>query len=322
MSGTALLGDIGGTNARFAVCRPGGRPGETLLRRAADFPALEDAIADVLAEAGSAVDQAVLAVAGPVDNGMAQFSNSPWRADADALARRFGWTACRLVNDFAANALALPLLGAGELEPIGGGHIRATAPKVALGPGTGLGVAGLVPSDNGWIAVPGEGGHAGLAAGDDYEAELLAILRRERGGHVACEDALCGPGLMALYRAVVEVAGPAVTAWTRQYPHTPAEVGRIASEEPGGPAGQAITVFSRMLGAYAGDLALIYGAHGGVYLTGGVLPALGVLFDRQAFRQRFEAKGDFSAYVAAIPSFLVTAPQPGLLGLTTLIERA
>lgn len=319
MSDAALLGDIGGTNARFAICRRGERPKDVLLRRAADFPALDDAIADVLAELGTVVNEAVLAVAGPVENGVADFSNSPWRADADGLRLRFGWTRCRLVNDFAANALALPLLGAGDLEAIGGGQIRADAPKVVLGPGTGLGVAGLVPAGDGWVAVPGEGGHTGLAAGDDYEAKLLAVLRRD-ADHVSREDVLSGPGLLTLYRAVLEVAGPAVASWTRQYPHVPADVTRIALEEPGGPAGQAITVFSRLLGAYAGDLALIYGAHGGVYLTGGVLPALGALFDRQAFRQRFEAKGRFADYVAAIPTHLVTLPQPGLLGLTSLIR--
>lgn len=319
MSGAALLGDIGGTNARFSVCRPGRKPGETVLRRAADFPALEDAIADALAEIGQPATQAALAVAGPVSSGVVDFSNSPWQADADALCRRFGWRSCRLVNDFAANALALPLLTAGDLEAIGGGNIRGGAPKVVLGPGTGLGVAGLVPSGSGWIAVPGEGGHAGLAAGDAYETELLAVLRRDRG-HVSCEDLLSGPGLLTLYRAVVEVAGPAVSSWTRQYPHAPADVSRIAAEEPGGPAGQAIEVFSRLLGGYAGDLALIYGAQGGVYVTGGVIPALGALFDRQAFRRRFEAKGRFADYVAAIPTHLVTAAQPGLLGLTTLID--
>jgi len=320
VSGTALLGDIGGTNARFALCRPGERPAEAVLRTGADFPALEDAIADVLSETGAVVEEVVLAVAGPVEQGVAELSNSPWRADAEALRRRFGWRHCRLLNDFAANALALPLLEPGEVEAIGGGQVAAGRPKVVLGPGTGLGVAGLVPAEDGrWIAVPGEGGHSSLAGEDEYEDALISVLRRELG-HVSHESVICGPGLLNLYRAVVEVAGPEAAAWTRQYAHNPADVTRFALQEPGGPAGQAIAVFSRLLGAYAGDLALIYGAHGGVYLTGGVLPALGTLFDRQGFRRRFEAKGRFENYLRAIPTLQVTAAQPGLLGLSSLLR--
>lgn len=316
MSGLALLADIGGTNARFATCRAGERPGEAVLRTGADFPNLDDAVADALIETG-AVEEAVLAVAGPVQHGVADLSNSPWRADAEALCRRFGWRRCRLVNDFEANAMALPLLRSGEYEAIGGGRIQTDRPKVVLGPGTGLGVAGLVPADGRWTAVPGEGGHVGLAAGDDGEAALIAVLRH-RLGRVSQEDVLSGPGLVNLYFAMIELAGPDAAAGRAVA--GPADVTQLALDDPNSPAGRAVTVFSRLLGAYAGDLALIYGAHGGVYLTGGVLPALGALFDRRAFRDRFQAKGRFADYLATIPTLLVTAAQPGLLGLSTLLR--
>lgn len=317
MSGPALLADIGGTNARFALCLPGERPGEAVLRTGADFPRLEDAVADVLAVLDGDVREAVFAVAGPVDGSVAQLSNSPWRADAEALARRFGWRRCRLINDFAANALSLPLLGAADVEAIGGGRILDDRPKVVLGPGTGLGVAGLVPSAEGWLPVPGEGGHATLAADDDFQARLISALREEVG-HVSRESVLCGPGLLRLHGAIVAVMGEAAGG-DRVHLGSPEEITRAAREQPGGSASQAIAVFSRMLGAYAGDLALIFGAAGGVYLAGGVLPALGELFDRAAFRRRFEAKGPFSDYQKAIATLMITAQQPGLLGLSALL---
>ena len=316
MSGPALLADIGGTNARFALCLPGERPGEAVLRTGADFPRLEDAVADVLAVLDGDVREAVFAVAGPVDGSVAQLSNSPWRADAEALARRFGWRRCRLINDFAANALSLPLLGAADVEAIGGGRILDDRPKVVLGPGTGLGVAGLVPSAEGWLPVPGEGGHATLAADDDFQARLISALREEVG-HVSRESVLCGPGW--LHGAIVAVMGEAAGG-DRVHPRSPEEITRAAREQPGGSASQAIAVFNRMLGAYAGDLALIFGAAGGVYLAGGVLAALGELFDRAAFRRRFEAKGPFSDYQKEIATLMITAQQPGLLGLSALLR--
>ncbi|HZD26787.1 MAG TPA: glucokinase [Alphaproteobacteria bacterium] len=328
MSAPCLIADVGGTNARFALCEPGRPPGPAVSLYTADFPGLAEAIDEAQRVLGARAGAAALAVAGPVAGDRVSLTNHDWTFSTRTIAARFGFAPLIVVNDFAALAWALPGLAGDALEPLGGGTPRAGAAKVALGPGTGLGVAALVPvpephrgpAGDGWAAVAGEGGHATLAAGDDFEAALIASLRR-RLGHVSCEAVLSGPGLVRLHTAVVEVAGAAEAVADPEAPSGPEDVSRLAAEEPGGPAGQAVAVFCRLLGGYAGDLALTFGARGGVYLAGGILPALGELFDHDGFRRRFEDKGRFAGYMATVPAFVIRAPQPALDGLSALLAR-
>lgn len=317
MSEPVLLGDIGGTHARFALAANGAVIGPVAVRDCADFGDPAALLTAALAGFEGRPRAALLAAAGAVADDAVRLTNLDWQLDGPALCRSVGFAQCRIVNDFTAVAWSLPRLPAAELEQVGGGAGLADAARAVIGPGTGLGVSALVPGENGWAAVSGEGGHASLASADDFEAAILSRLHAELG-HVSYEAVLAGQGLVRLHHAIIEVTGAAAAKWTAEHPMRPADVTRLAREEPGGPAGQAMAVFSRLLGGYAGDLALIVGARGGVYIAGGIVPQLGPLFDRVGFRQRFEAKGRFESYLAEIPAYIITSPAPALIGLAAL----
>ena len=305
----ALLSDLGGTNIRFALSRDGGPP-EALAVFAADgFPSFEDAARRYLG--GAAPGLAAVAVAGPVSEGRAAMTNRDWIIDAAAVAGALGVGRACLLNDFEAQALSLPALGGDDLSPVGGAfRPDARAPKVVLGPGTGFGAAALLPEPGGWRPVCGEAGHMTLAAANEEEAALLAEIRREFG-HVSVERVVSGAGLALLYRLLSGNRGPAPE---------PAEVtARAAAGEP--QAAAAIGHFSRFLATAAADLALVFAARGGVYLSGGILPRLGPCFDRAAYLDRFADKGRFGAFLRSIPSAVVTHPAPALAGLAAAAFR-
>jgi glucokinase len=308
----ALLADIGGTNTRFALSSGSGRVDAVRIVGTADFDGVEQAIADYLAEAPERPNRAVLAVAGPVLAGRVSLTNADWDIDAGAVATTFGFARVDLVNDFAAVARSLPLLGAEGRQPIGGWEPEPRGTMVALGPGTGLGVAGLVPvGAAGWQAVPGEGGHVTLPATSDAEAAILAVLRR-RIDHVSAERVLSGIGLPALDAAVAVVDGAPPT------PDRQPEAVLAAARAGEARALRAVGLFVDLLATVAGDLALTFGATGGVFVAGGMPGYLGALFDHRRFRARFEAKGRSGTWLRRVPTAIVTHPQPGLLGLSAL----
>lgn len=300
----ALLSDLGGTNIRFALSRDGGPPEALAVFAAGDFPSFEDAAQHYLGE--TRVGLAAVAVAGPVSEGRAAMTNRDWTIDAAAIAEALGVERACLLNDFEAQALSLPLLGTQDLSPVGEAfRPDARAPKVVLGPGTGFGAAALLPEPGGgWRAVCGEGGHMTLAAANETEAMLLAGIREEFG-HVSVERVVSGAGLALLYRILSGIREPA--------PEPPEVTARAAAGEPLAVA--ALGHFSRFLATAASDLALVFAAKGGVYLSGGILPRLGPCFDRAAYLDRFADKGRFRAFLRSIPSAVVTHPAPALAGL-------
>ena len=303
-----LVADIGGTNARFALTGPGGAIEHQRILHGHDFPAFEDALAAYLEAEEVKPDRAAVAVASPVLGDRVTFTNSPWSFSIDALRKRFGFEPLLVLNDFEANALAVPYLRPADLVKVGGGAAVPGAPVAILGPGSGLGVAGLVHAPTGWMALPGEGGHATMPGVDEREAAVIAKLR-VRFGHVSAERVLSGPGLVNLYAAIAELEHV-----TPRSP-TPAEVvqGRDTISR------DAVDMFCAMLGTLAGDVALTLGARGGVYIAGGIVPKLGVRFVNSGFRERFVAKGRFRDYLAAIPTFVVTHPVPAFVGLAALV---
>jgi glucokinase len=310
----SLLADIGGTHTRLALSNGVGRLQALQVVRTGDFDSVEQAIADYLGTVGPdrAPRWAVLAVAGPVIGNRVRLTNADWDVDGSAVAGTFALERVRLVNDFAAVARCLPLLGEADRTAIGAWTPELRGAMVAIGPGTGLGVSGLVPyGDDGWLAVSGEGGHVTLPAMTDAEAAVLAVLRR-RVDHVSAERVLSGIGLPALDAAVAVVEGEAPRADREP------EAVLAAAHAGEARARRAIGLFVDLLATVAGDLALTFGATGGVYLAGGMPHYLGDLFDRTRFRTRFEAKGRSSAYLRAIPTAVVSHPQPGLLGLSAL----
>ena len=306
----ALLSDLGGTNIRFALSRDGGPPETLAVLAAGDFPSFEDAARHYLGE--TEVGLAAVAVAGPVSEGRAAMTNRDWTIDATAIAEALGTERACLFNDFEAQALSLPSLGAQDLLPVGGAfRPDARAPKVVLGPGTGFGAAALLPEPGGgWRAVCGEGGHMTLAAANETEAVLLAGIREEFG-HVSVERVVSGAGLALLYRTLSGNREPA--------PEPPEVTARAAAGEPLAVA--ALGHFSRFLATAASDLALVFAAKGGVYLSGGILPRLGPCFDRAAYLDRFADKGRFRAFLRSVPSAVVTRPAPALAGLAAAAFR-
>jgi len=310
-----LVGDVGATNARFALVDPDGSIGFTRAILCQDFATIGEAIAAFLAEAPKPKpSHSVLAVASSPDGDEVSLTNHPWTFSTEALRRALGLNRLRIVNDFHANALAVPYLAADELIKIGAGETVAGTPIGILGPGSGLGVSALVPTVDGAIAIPGEGGHVTMAAADAREAAVLEIIRR-RFGHVSAERVLSGPGLVNLYvasRELAEAAPECLTAEEISHPEARAD-DRFARE--------ATEMFCAMLGTVAGNLALMLGARGGIYIAGGIAPKLGPTFVQSTFRERFEAKGRFRDYLAEIPTYVVVRPFAALLGAAKLLRQ-
>jgi glucokinase len=307
-----LVGDIGGTHLRFALATDGAlSASETLLT--AKFRSLEEAARHYLSSQKQKPVAAVFSVAGIVMDGRASMTNVAWVMEEGELARALGVTRAQVINDFAAAALGIPHLKSNELTRIGGKAPHGDAPKVVIGPGTGLGVGGLVPDgQGGFIAISGEGGHVDLAASNPRELAVLGYLLK-MGGHVSAERVLCGEGLENLYRILAALDG-AKDGRTL----TAAEIAEAARKGQDPRAKETIMLFTGWLGAVAGNVALTLGAHGGVYLAGGILPRWGALFDAKLFRARFESKGRMKEFVAPMPVFLVNAPDLALRGLAAL----
>lgn len=310
-----LLGDIGGTNARWAWQAAAGAPIEPVrIRSVADDATIAESATHFLRETGLPAPAAVcIGLATPVTGDRVKLTNSHWDFSVRELQRALGAQRCLAINDFTALAMSLPALVPDELRAVGGGTAVAGAPLALLGPGTGLGVSGLVSAGGRWVALAGEGGHVTLAAGDDEEAAVLAAMRR-RFGHVSAERAISGMGLENLHLALAEVHGRPAAALSA------AEIGRAAA------AGDAavrdtVRLFTSLLGSVAGNLVLSLGARGGVYIGGGIVPKLGDAFDPALFRQRFEAKGRFAGYLQAVPAWIITAATPALTGAARALDE-
>lgn len=312
-----LVGDIGGTNARFATIVERGRE-ITAMRTlpCADFAGPAEAIEHYLALAELPRPRwCAFGIANPIDGDCVKMTNHDWAFSIRELQARLGLAHLQIVNDFTALALALPALRESELERVGGGAPLERRAIGLLGAGTGLGISGLVPCGGDYVPLEGEGGHVTLAASNAHEAALIAWLAT-RYPHVSAERVLSGPGLVALYEAHAAVAG------------VPAEALSAAEISSRGLAGTSslcvdtLNTFCAFLGTVAADLALILGARGGVYIGGGIVPKLGDFFARSPFRERFEDKGRFREYLAQIPSWVIHAPYPGLVGAARALDRA
>jgi len=303
-----LLADIGGTNSRFALAGPDGQPERVLIIENDTVANLEGAIACYIDETGARPSAAVLAVAGPLDGEEVVLTNRAWRFQPAALARRFGFEKLRLVNDFEAIAWALTRLTSADARPLGPTPPARPGVKVVLGPGTGLGVAALVPVNGRWQVLASEGGHASFGPQSLEEMEIFATLLHECGS-VCAETVLSGPGLARLLRAI----DPGSQAQTPE-----AVVANALKGEPAALA--AVQLFVLLLGRFAGGLALTFKAVGGVYIAGGVVARLGPLIDVQALRAAFEAHPPYQTLLASIPIWLLTRSEPGLLGCAVLAD--
>jgi len=311
----ALVGDIGATNARFALVGAKGEIERPKILAVRDHPTIEDAISVYLSNAPEAARPraAALAVAGPITGDRVALTNHPWSFSTEELRRHLGIGRLQIVNDFSAAACAAPYLAAADYVAVGGGEAVADMPIGVLGPGTGLGVGGLVPLAGRWRALSGEGGHVTMSPANDREGAVLAQLRR-RFDHVSAERAgLSGQGLVNLYSALVELDG------ATPEPYTPAQITDPENGRRDPHCREAVELFCLMLGTVASNLALTLGARGGIFIAGGIVPRLGARFTASGFRQRFESKGRLQPFLAAIPTFIIIRELPAFVGLHALL---
>lgn len=314
-----LVGDVGGTSVRFALVDAEGRVRDLHVFQSHDYRSLTEVIEDYFQRTLGArrPPRAVIAVAGPVVDGEIEFTNLDWQVSEGDLLAHFEFEAVRLINDFSAQALACPLLDGDDLRAIGP-RLRGDqdCPMVILGAGTGFGVAGLARSDRGDVAIATEGGHAAFAPADDIEVAVWKRLKAQHG-RVSIERILSGRGLYDLYQTLAEMRG------------LPAALPDEKAIGPAAAAGDALANetlerFCGILGSVAGDLALSFGARGGVFISGGIAPRMADRLANGSFRARFEDKGRLSTYVEQVPTSLVLHPYPALIGAArqlAILER-
>jgi glucokinase len=308
-----LIGDIGGTNARFALANPD-KPGfsNELTLSCADYETAKQGIAAYLERRGvGAPDVICLAAAGPVLDDCIRLSNNHWVIDSRELQKMFPSASIHLLNDFEAIAHSIPILGENDIETIGLIPSDLEGKKQftlgVLGPGTGLGAGGLIGRSNGVFPVVGEGSHAGFAPETGKQIEVLQQLRH-RYARVTQEHLVSGPGLENIYWALRKIHGkPDIKI-------TAAEIfSRVLAKEDA-IAVEATELFFEALGQIAGNLALSLGAYDGVYLAGGIVKRYPDLLKTSSFRAGFENKGRHSVIMERVPTLLIQHPQPGLLG--------
>jgi len=304
-----LIGDVGGTNARFAIVEsPILEAGEPRIVRTAEYGTIDDAIRAILDRGGVRPNSAVIAVAGPVDGDAIALTNCPWVVRPKGMFDSLGLSDIVVLNDFEAQALAVVALGEEHMEKIGGGAPEADAARVVLGPGTGLGVAGLVHSLGHWIPVPGEGGHMDIGPRTDRDREIFPHLEPIEG-RISGEQILCGRGLVNAYRATAKADGvePRLT--------TPAEITAAALDHADPVAEEALAFFVTCLARTAGDLALVFKSQGGVFLTGGIAQKIVPALRHPRFRAAFEDKAPHSDMMREMPVYVITHPLAAVVGL-------
>ncbi|HEX2528618.1 MAG TPA: glucokinase [Geminicoccus sp.] len=311
MNDLLLVGDVGGTNARFALVEsPATTPTRVEILKNDEFPSLAAAIRTYLEDQGAArPTRAAIDIAGPVTGDHVKLTNRGWDFSIEEVRQELGLAELIILNDFEALALACPFLPEDASEPVGvPGMPVPGKPMAVLGPGTGLGVAGVVPGRGRWIPVPGEGGHVEISTAIPRLRPALEVAYQGRA-RVSAEHWMCGPGLVRMGADLAEAEGRAMP-WT-----SPPEI-EVAAHGGDAFACELIGLFLDQLASLAGDVALTFGARGGVYLGGGVLDHLSEFLDADRFATRFRDKGRLSSFLEGVPLRRITAPTPALFGCT------
>lgn len=308
MTKFALVGDVGGTNARLALCDVAtGEISQAKTYSGLDFPSLEAVVRVYLDEHAAKVEDGCIAIACPITGDWVAMTNHTWAFSIQEMKQNLGFAHLEIINDFTAVSMAIPMLNSNDVIQFGGGDAVEGKPIAVYGAGTGLGVSHLVHVDKRWISLPGEGGHVDFAPNSEEEGIILEELRAELG-HVSAERVLSGPGLVNLYRAIVRADG--------RLPENlqPKDITTRALEDSCIDCRRALSLFCVILGRFGGNLALTLGTFGGVYIAGGIVPRFLEFFKASGFRGGFEDKGRFKAYVQDIPVYLIVHDNPGLLG--------
>ncbi|MCS0584069.1 glucokinase [Massilia pinisoli] len=317
--GPRLLADIGATHARFALeIAPG------VLRNVAvllcdDYPGIVPLLNAYLAQTqaqngGARITHAAFALANPISGDFIRMTNRDWQFSTEEVRRTLGLTTLLIVNDFTALAMALPGFKPEDLLQIGGGKPASNAVAGVLGPGTGLGVSGVIPTVDGFVTLGSEGGHVNFAPADEREFAILQYAWRE-WQHVSNERLISGPGMEIIYRAL------ALRNGVEAPPRDAAAIMAGALEQKDALCLEVLECFAGMLGGAAANLAVTLGAFGGIFIGGGIVPRMAEWFKTSPFRTRFEAKGRFSSYLAQIPTYVIMMPTPALYGVSSILSE-
>jgi glucokinase len=311
---TRFVADVGGTNIRLCIVEDGKlRAIKKYL--CTDFDTISSAIKHYFREFPDLTfSDGCIAIACPVPGDWVKMTNHTWQFSIKELTKQLGLNWLGVINDFTSVAYSLPVLGESQKVQIGGGKPVAGANIAVCGPGTGLGVDHLTKTDNGWKALDGEGGHVDFAPQDENDMAIWHYLKNMLG-HVSTEEVLSGRGLVHIYRGMA--AARNVEAEYLE----PAEITNNAINGQCELSKDSLNQFCKILGSFAGNLALNLGTAGGVYIGGGIAPRFVDFFKQSDFRARFEAKGRFHDYVASIPTYIITEPEHGLLGAAAYLEQ-
>jgi len=301
------VGDIGGTNARFALVNLDGGIDQVSVLACKDFDGLAEAYEHYCRQIGQYSTRLAIAVASPVDREVIRFTNNHWSFSKSQIRKELGLDELLLVNDFTAQALAVPAVDPSSYQVIQTGNTQSDSPILVIGPGTGLGVGGLIPcADGEMIPIVGEGGHVTLSATTEDEYDVLSYMKRSLP-HVSAERLVSGPGLLAIYEALCGLDDRVPEA------HAPSDVSKIAEQDA--TANKALELFASFFGTVVSDACLTMGAMGGVVLAGGVIPKLKQQFRVDVFLERFNQKGRLSSYLQSVEIKIQLHPEAALLGL-------
>lgn len=316
LQGQALVGDIGGTNARLALCDlADGSISTPIIYSALENESLESCILKFRQETNSNFTAACIAIACPITGDYVKMTNNPWEFSQKQLKENCGLEKLIVINDFTAMSMSVTCLDRNKLIKIGGDEPDPKAPIAVYGAGTGLGVGHVIKVGDKWLQLPGEGGHVDLAPANMSE-DMILIAMRARIGHVSAERVLSGPGLVNLYEAI------AMRNERLQEGLTPADVTSRALANPADPdCLEALQTFCRLMGRFGGNLALTLGTFGGVYIAGGVVPRFIDFFVNSKFREAFEDKGRFKDYLKRIPVYVITDGKAGLKGAAATLRQ-
>lgn len=323
VDGPRLLADIGATHARFALEIAPGVIQSVSVLECQQFSGVVALLHAYLARHGGlGLQHAALAVANPIEGDIVRMTNRDWSFSIDMVRRELALQTLLVVNDFTALAMSLSALPQLERMQVGSGQAVPNAVIGVLGPGTGLGVSGLIPTADGFVTLGSEGGHVSFAPQDERE---YLILRHawQFWPHVSAERLLSGPGLELIYRALLPHEGSALDAESLSAPQI-LQLG-LPAQDGAAPASafcqRCLETFCAMLGSMAGNLAVTLGALGGIYIGGGIVPRMGPWFAESPFRQRFESRGRFAAYAAQIPTWVITSPNPAFHGVAKILSE-
>lgn len=306
-----LIADVGGTNTRCALVDNDGSPVHIAIYANSEYDSMLATLTSYLQRTGASPKAGAIAVAAPITGDSVRMTNRQWHFSIEELRQDLGLDSLQVINDFSAIALALPRLDDEDAVAIGTGQAVAGKTLAVLGPGTGLGVSALIPGSQGWVPLSGEGGHATLACVTEREASIVDAVNR-RFGHCSAERLISGPGLALMYDILRELEGLEAANVDPPQVQALAARGDVLARE-------CLEIFLALLGSFAGNVALLLGAVGGVFIGGGIAPAMVDRLAESDFRQRFVAKGRYTGYLQSIPTRVIVNKTPALLGLASLV---